>query len=95
MSYRVFLSNKAGKQYKKLDPHIRVKMKSKLDGFDNPEMSSVNRYLNYTVQWRVPLHVKCAVLAVSTPRFWQKHQGQQLQHRNKANRILYTVGPCP
>ena len=32
MSYRVFLSNKAGKQYKKLDPHIRDKIKSKLDG---------------------------------------------------------------
>jgi len=32
MSYRVFLSNKAGKQYKKLDPYIRDKIKSKLDG---------------------------------------------------------------
>ena len=31
MSYRVFLSNKAGKQYKKLDPHIRDTIKSKLD----------------------------------------------------------------
>ena len=31
MSYKVFLSNKAGKQYKKLDPHIRDKIKSKLD----------------------------------------------------------------
>ena len=32
MSYNVFLSNKAGKQYKKLDLHIRDKIKSKLNG---------------------------------------------------------------
>jgi len=32
MSYRVFLSSKAGKQYKKLDPHIRDTIKSNLDG---------------------------------------------------------------
>ena len=32
MSYKVFLSNKAGKQYKKLDSHIRDKIKSNLDG---------------------------------------------------------------
>ena len=32
MSYNVFLSNKAGKQYKKLDSHIRDKIKSNLDG---------------------------------------------------------------
>ena len=31
MSYKVFLSNKAGKQYKKLDSHIRDKIKSSLD----------------------------------------------------------------
>ena len=32
MSYRVFLSSKAGKQYKKLDLHIRDTIKSNLDG---------------------------------------------------------------
>ena len=32
MIYNVFLSNKAGKQYKKLDSHIRDKIKSNLDG---------------------------------------------------------------
>jgi addiction module RelE/StbE family toxin len=32
MSYKVFLSNKAGKQYKKLNSHIRDKIKSNLDG---------------------------------------------------------------
>jgi len=32
MSYKVFLSNKAGKQYKKLDSRIRDKIKSNLDG---------------------------------------------------------------
>jgi mRNA-degrading endonuclease RelE of RelBE toxin-antitoxin system len=32
MSYRVFLSSKAGKQYKKLDKHIRDSIKSNLDG---------------------------------------------------------------
>ena len=32
MSYRIFFSNKAGKQYKKLVPYIRDKIKSKLDG---------------------------------------------------------------
>ena len=31
MSYKVFLSKKAGKQYKKLDSHIRDKIKSNLD----------------------------------------------------------------
>jgi len=31
MSYRVSLSNKAGKQYKKLDPYIRDKIKPKLN----------------------------------------------------------------
>ena len=30
MSYKVFLSNKAGKQYKKLDSHIRDKIKYKV-----------------------------------------------------------------
>ena len=32
MSYSVSLSNKAGKQYKKIDPYIRDKIKPKLDG---------------------------------------------------------------
>jgi mRNA-degrading endonuclease RelE of RelBE toxin-antitoxin system len=32
MSYKVFLSNKAGRQYKKLNSHIRDKIKSNLDG---------------------------------------------------------------
>jgi len=32
MSYKVFLSNKAGKQYKKFDSYVRDKIKSNLDG---------------------------------------------------------------
>jgi mRNA-degrading endonuclease RelE of RelBE toxin-antitoxin system len=39
MSYKVFLSNKAGKQYKKLDSHIRDKIKSNFDGMNYPAAS--------------------------------------------------------
>jgi len=49
MNYRAYLSNKAGKQYTKLDPHIRDKIKSSLDGLkQNPHkaFSLSGKYTN-------------------------------------------------